>query len=74
VTYALVKPHLYERIAGIALSIALLPPLSAVGIGIAWLDPRIALGALVMFLVNALVTVAASLICFSLLGFGDRGE
>lgn len=67
VTYALVKPKLSETLPGIAVSVALIPPLSVVGIGVAWLSTPIALGALAMFAVNVLGIVAASSVSFSLM-------
>lgn len=67
VTYALVKPKLSETLPGVAISVALIPPLAVVGIGIAWLSIPIAAGALVMFLVNVLGIITASLVSFSLM-------
>ncbi|HFC10808.1 MAG TPA: DUF389 domain-containing protein [Candidatus Kaiserbacteria bacterium] len=67
VAYALVKPKLSETLPGVAISVALIPPLAVAGIGIAWLNVTIALGALATFFMNILGTVSAGMITFSLM-------
>ncbi len=71
VTYAMVKPKLSETLPGIAISVALLPPLSVIGIGVAWLSTPIIIGALSLFLVNMLGIVAASSVSFSIMNVHD---
>lgn len=71
VTYAMVKPKLSETLPGIAISVVLLPPLSVIGIGIAWLSAPLTIGALSLFLVNILGIVAASSVSFSLMNVHD---
>ncbi len=74
-SFALVKPQLKETLPGIAISVALVPPLAVVGIGIAKLNPTIVTGSLLLFLVNAIGVIFASMITFSLMNFyGKRGE
>lgn len=73
VSYALVKPKLSETLPGVAVSVALIPPLAVVGIGIAWLNASIALGALMVLLLNVLGIVAASMMSFSLMNvYGEK--
>ncbi len=67
VSYSLVKPKLSETLPGVAISVALIPPLAAAGIGIAWLNITVILGALATFLINALGTIAAGMVTFSLM-------
>lgn len=67
VTYALVKPDLSETLPGVAVSVALIPPLAVLGIGIAKFDPGIVAGSAVMFGVNVLGIVAASMFAFSIM-------
>lgn len=67
VSYALVRPRLSETLAGIAISVALLPPLAVVGLGFAWLNLAVAIGALMVFLLNILGIVGAALLNFSLM-------
>ncbi len=67
VSYALVRPKLSETLPGVAVSVALLPPLAVVGIGIAWFDLAIVSGALMMFIVNVIGIMAAGMTSFSLM-------
>jgi len=67
VTYALVRPDLSETLPGVAVSVALIPPLAVFGIGIAKFDLSIVAGSAVMFGVNVLGIVAASMFAFSIM-------
>lgn len=67
-SYALVKPQLGATLPGVAISVALIPPLAVAGLGIARLDPGMAAAASLLFLVNAAGVIAASVIVFSVLG------
>jgi len=68
-SFALVKPKLNENLPGIAISVALIPPLAVVGIGIAKFSWPVVSGSLLLFLVNAIGVVFASMITFSLMNF-----
>ena len=66
---AMSKEEFSERIVGVAVAIALLPPLAVIGIGAAFLNWAIVAGSAVLFLINLLGILLGSLIIFSLLGF-----
>jgi len=68
-SFALVKPHLNEMLPGVAISVALIPPLAVVGIGIAQLDWNIISGSLLLYVVNIAGVVFASMVTFSLMNF-----
>ena len=68
-TFALVKPQLNETLPGIAISVALIPPIAVMGIGLARFDWEIISGSLLLFLVNAVGVVFASMMTFSLMNF-----
>lgn len=68
-SFALVKPQLNETLPGIAISVALIPPLAVTGIGIARLDWHIVSSSLIFFLVNAAGIIFSSIIIFSLMNF-----
>jgi len=68
-SFALVKPKLNESLPGIAISVALIPPLSVIGIGVARLDWFIISRATVLFLINFMGVVFGNLIVFSLMDF-----
>jgi len=66
-SFARAKPDMNESIPGIAISVALIPPLSVMGIGFSRLDWSIVSGAFLLFLTNIVGIVFASMIVFSLM-------
>ena len=74
-SFALVKPQLNETLPGIAISVAIIPPLAVTGIGVAKLNLSIISGSFLLFLVNLLGVIFASMITFSLMNFyAQRSE
>jgi uncharacterized hydrophobic protein (TIGR00271 family) len=67
--YALCRRNMSASLPGVAIAVALVPPLATVGIGLSWLRWDIASGALVLFLTNLISIIAASGLVFFLLGF-----
>lgn len=61
---ALVHPNVNESIPGVAISVALIPPLSILGIGIALMESYIIQPAINIFLINILGITIASAITF----------
>jgi uncharacterized hydrophobic protein (TIGR00271 family) len=68
-SFALVKPQLNETLPGVAISVALIPPLAVTGIGIARFNWNLISGSFLLFLVNTVGVVFASMITFSLMNF-----
>ena len=67
--YAYSKEEISKTLAGVAISVALVPPLAVAGIGIGWLDKEVFLGAMLLLGTNlAGITMSAAL-TFLLLGF-----
>jgi uncharacterized membrane protein len=67
--YAHAKSEVAKSLAGVAIAVALVPPLSVTGIGIGWGDTEVIYGSFLLFLTNlAGITLAASL-TFLILGF-----
>ncbi len=66
-SFALIKPHLNAALPGVAISVALIPPIAVTGIGIATLDLSLAVNSFVLFVINAAAIVFASMIVFSLM-------
>jgi uncharacterized hydrophobic protein (TIGR00271 family) len=67
--YAHAKAEVAKSLAGVAIAVALVPPLSVTGIGIGWWDGEIVHNAFLLFLTNlAGITLAAAL-TFLMLGF-----
>ena len=73
--YALCRQDLTEALAGVAISAALVPPLSSVGVGLALGNIGIASGAFLLFLTNLIAIGGSSGVIFLLVGFHpERGE
>ena len=68
-TFTLVKPKLNERLTGVAIAVALLPPLALIGVGIAQWSWAVITNAFLLFLLNIIGIVFASMITFSLMNF-----
>jgi len=66
-TFARVKPSLNDALPGTAIAVALVPPLATIGIGIATLNITITVGAFLMFSLNTLGIMVASLFMFSIM-------
>jgi len=73
VAYTLVKPDLSETLPGIAVAVALIPPLSVIGIGVANFNGEIVSGSLMLYIINVVGIIFASLVSFSLMNlYGKR--
>lgn len=72
-TFAWAKPKLSARLPGIAIVVALLPPLCTTGIGLSILNRPIITGSFQLFLVNLVGIAISSAVVFSLLGFHQMG-
>lgn len=73
-SFALVKPHLNETLPGIAISVALIPPLAVVGIGLAQFNWELVSGSLLLFIVNTIGVMFASMVTFSMMNFYVKRE
>jgi uncharacterized membrane protein len=73
VAYAIVRPNLSASMSGVAISVALIPPLAVTGIGLgALITPlpfswSVVAGSFIMFLVNVAGIVFAGMLSFSLM-------
>lgn len=67
VAYALANPKLDETFPGIVVAVALIPPLAAIGIGLASFNWGVVAGATLFLMVNVVGIVFASMIVFSLM-------
>lgn len=71
-SYALAQPHLSAALPGVAIATALMPPLSAIGVGIALGRWDIAGGATLLFITNAITIAFSATLVFFLQGFVPR--
>tara|TARA_R110001583_G_scaffold22377_5_gene83970 strand:- start:1745 stop:3604 length:1860 start_codon:yes stop_codon:yes gene_type:complete len=67
--YAHARIEAAKSMAGVAIAVALVPPLAVTGIGLGWLDFYVAWGALLLFLTNLAGIVLAGALTFLTLGF-----
>jgi len=67
--YAHARQEVARSLAGVAIAVALVPPLVVSGIGIGWFHAEVFIGALLLFLTNLVGILFAATITFSLLGF-----
>lgn len=66
--YALSRPGLAGTLVGVAVAVALVPPLCAAGIALVKLHLNIALGAAVLFITNLLAIILGAALVFRLFG------
>lgn len=67
--YASAKSELSKSLAGVAIAVALVPPLSVTGIGIGWGDVGIIYGSFLLFITNFIGITLAAAITFIILGY-----
>jgi len=72
--YAYARPNLSEKIVGIAISTAIIPPIIVAGLGIAIQNWNIMQASLILYLLNLLGICFGSIIMFLILGFGKKEE
>lgn len=74
VAYMLARPEWGDALPGVAIAVALIPPLAAIGVGIAALDPEIIRGASLILLLNLFGIIAIAVIIFLLMNLSEKGS
>ena len=67
--YASARSEVAKSLAGVAIAVALVPPLAVTGIGIGWLDWHVFSGAFLLFITNLMGIVLAAAATFLVMGF-----
>lgn len=67
--YAHARAEVAKSLAGVAIAVALVPPLAVAGIGLGWGDMTVFYGAFLLYLTNLVGIVLAALITFMVLGY-----
>jgi len=67
--YAHAKEGIAKSLAGVAIAVALVPPLAVAGIGIGWMDWEVFSGAFLLYLTNLAGIIMFAGITFLILGF-----
>lgn len=68
-TVSYVKPQLSAALPGVAIAIALLPPLSVSALGLVLLDGEVFFGAFSLYVVNLVGIILASVVVFAMFGY-----
>lgn len=72
VSFALAQPEWSETLPGIAISVALIPPLAVLGIGLAKLDMEVIGGSAVLLIANLIGIIFAAMLSFSLMNLYEK--
>ncbi len=67
--YSHAKPNVSSALTGIAVSVALLPPIVVTGMGVALLDWGLVSGSLLLFILNLIGIIFPATMLFSVMGF-----
>ncbi len=66
-SFAMIKPQINASLPGVAIAVALIPPLAVTGIGLSRLQWTIMIDSFLLFLLNLLAIVFSSMVVFSLM-------
>lgn len=67
--YAHAKKEIAKTLAGVAIAVALVPPLAVSGIGLGWMDWSVFMGAFLLLITNLAGMVLAAALTFLFLGY-----
>jgi uncharacterized hydrophobic protein (TIGR00271 family) len=70
--FALTKPHLNDTLPGVAIAVALVPPLAEAGLALSRLNMTSFSNSILLVLVNVIGIVFSSMIVFALLQFSSK--
>jgi len=72
VSYMLARPEWGDALPGVAIAVALIPPLATMGIGVAHLDMLIIKGAALILFLNLIGIIAVAVIIFLLMNLSEK--
>jgi uncharacterized hydrophobic protein (TIGR00271 family) len=67
--YATAKEEIAKSLAGVAIAVALVPPLSVTGIGLGMLNPEVIYGSFLLFATNLIGIILSASLTFVVLGY-----
>ncbi|MCR4333716.1 MAG: TIGR00341 family protein [Patescibacteria group bacterium] len=70
--FAVTKPHLNETLPGVAISVALVPPLAAAGVALSIFDWTVFSNSMALFLVNIICVVFSAMVVFAMFRFSVK--
>ncbi len=74
VAYMMARPEWNEALPGVAIAVALVPPLATIGVGIAALNATIIKGATMLLLLNLFGIIAIAVLMFLLMNLSEKEE
>lgn len=72
VAYIMTRPEWSTTLPGVAISVALIPPLATVGVGIAALDAVIVKGASIIFILNLAGIIGTAIVVYLLMNLAEK--
>jgi len=72
VAYMLARPEWSEALPGVAIAVALIPPLATIGIGIAAMDMLVVKGAFMILFLNLIGIIGVATFMFLLMNLADK--
>ncbi len=72
--FAKLRPKIADSIVGVAISVALMPPVCVIGLGLAHGDLTISRGATLLYLTNLLGIALACMLTFLVMGYAPRNS
>jgi uncharacterized hydrophobic protein (TIGR00271 family) len=72
VSYMLARPEWGDALPGVAIAVALIPPLASIGIGVAYWDVVIIKGASLILFLNLFGIIAVSVVIFLLMNLSEK--
>jgi uncharacterized hydrophobic protein (TIGR00271 family) len=72
VAYMLARPEWSEALPGVAIAVALIPPLATIGIGMAALDIEVARGAFLILILNLIGIIGIATFLFLVMNLGEK--
>jgi len=70
--FAITKPHLNETLPGVAIAVALVPPLANAGVGMSLFDWEMISSSLLLFTVNVIGIMFSAMIVFAMFKFSFK--
>lgn len=74
VSYMLARPEWSDTLPGVAIAVALIPPLAAIGVGIASLNAVLIKGASMILFLNLFGIIGVAVIIFLLMNLGEKDD
>ncbi len=72
--FAKLRPKISDSVVGVAIAVALMPPVCVIGLGLAHGDPAISNGATLLYLTNLLGIALACMVTFLVMGYAPRNS